>query len=227
MSCVHTPLSSICPVHYIDHSRFLNLMHSRHTFLHPSWNKMMIYPCMEANQIHAWMLEGYQTQRKAKQMGRPIPMWRSELPPKSIPIAHPLTEQIPVITHIPQEPLFMRDGSWYPDGRRGGCTAIVCAHTYQYTLYPVVIPISLDHSYTIELYVAWILVRIRTSLQSTDHGQWFFRGQTYTDSMSYIQALQAENDATTPIVKRLLQACGQILCITQAYSFTQNRHNVG
>ena len=37
----------------------------------------------------------------------------------------------------------MTDGSWYPDGCCGGCIAIVCTYTYQYTLYPVVIPISL------------------------------------------------------------------------------------
>ena len=76
-----------------------------------------------------------------------------------------------------------------------------------YTLYPVVIPLSLDHSYAVELYVARILLRIRTNLQPADHGQWCFRGQTYTDLMSYIQAFQAENDATTPIIRKILQAC--------------------
>ena len=87
-------------------------------------------------------------------------MWRDDLPPKPIPIAHPLTTQLLVITHIPQDPLFMIDGSWYPNGRCGGCIAVVCTHTYQYTLYQVVIPLSLDHSYVVELYVAWILLRI-------------------------------------------------------------------
>ena len=215
MSCAHKPLSSICPVHHTDHSRFLILMHHMDKETHfPSCIMEMdddipMYKAnhsMEASQIHAWMSKGYQTQHKAKQKGWPIPMWQYELPPKPIPIAHPLTAQTPVITHIPQEPLSMTDGSWYPDGRCGGCIAIVCTHTYQHTLYPVVIPISLDHSYTVELYVAWILLRIRTNLQSVDHGQWCFRGQTYNDSMSYIQALQAEN-ATTPIVSKLLQAC--------------------
>ena len=216
MSCVQTPLSSICLVHYTDHSRFLPLMHSMGTETHFPASIMEqdddtpMYKAnhsMEANQIHAWMSEGHQTQRKAKQMGWPIPMSQSELPRKSIPIAYPLATQLLVITHIPQEPLFMVDGSWYPDGHRGGCIAIVCTHTYQCTLYPVVITISLDHSYAVELYVAWILLCIRTNLQSTDHGQWCFRGQTYTNSMSYIQALQAQNDATTDVVKRLLQAC--------------------
>ena len=102
----------------------------------------------EASQIHAWMSEGYQTQRKAKQKGWRIPMWQYEVPPKPILVAHPLTAQMPVITHIPQEPLFMTTGSWYPDGRCGGCIAIVCTHTDQYKPYPVVIPISVHHSYT-------------------------------------------------------------------------------
>ena len=65
----------------------------------------------------------------------------------------------------------MTDGSWYPDGRCGGCIAVVCTQTYQYTLYPVVFPLSLDHSYAVELYVAWILLRIGTTLQSVDNGQ--------------------------------------------------------
>ena len=186
MSCAQAPLSSICPVHYTDHSRFLILMHSMDIETHfpasimEQDDDIPMYKAnhsMEANQIHAWMSEGYQTQHKAKQMGWPIPMWQSEHPPKAIPIAHPLTAQMPIIPHIPQEPLFMTDGSWYPDGRCGGCIAIVCTHTYQCTLYPVVIPISLDHSYAVELYVAWILLRIRTSLQSTDHEQWCSEGR--------------------------------------------------
>ena len=174
----------------------------------------MTYPCTKQTtlwkptmQIHAWMSEGYETLHKAKQMGWPVPMWQSELPPTYVPTAltYPLMAQLPVIHCIPPEPLFMTGGSWHPDGRCGGCIAIVCTHTYQYTLYPVAIPISLDQSYAVELYVAWILSRVRTSLQFTDHGQWCFRGQTHTDSRSYIQALQAQNEAATPIVNRLLQ----------------------
>ena len=166
MSCARTPLSSICPVHYTDHSCFLLLKHSMGVDTHfpttimEQGDDIPMYKAnhsMEANQMHAWMSEGYQTQRKAKQMEWPIPLWQYDPPPlKAIPIAHPLTAQIPVITHIPQEPLFMTDGSSYPDGRCGGCIAIVCTHTYQYTLYPVVIPIYLDYSYAAELYVAWI-----------------------------------------------------------------------
>ena len=187
MSCAQQSLSSICPVHYLDLSRFLNLMHHMDIETHfPSSIMEMdddipMYKAshpMEASQIHAWMSEGYQTQHKAKQKGWPIPIWQYDLLPKPIPIAHPLTAQLPVITHIPQDPLFMTDGSWYRDGRCGGCIAVVCTHTYQYTLYPVVVPLSLDHSYAVELYVARILLRIRKNLQSADHGQWCFRGQT-------------------------------------------------
>ena len=138
----------------------------------------MTYPCTKQTtlwkptmQIHAWMSEGYETLHKAKQMGWPVPMWQSELPPTYVPTAltYPLMAQLPVIHCIPPEPLFMTGGSWHPHGRCGGCIAIVCTHTYQYTLYPVAIPISLDQSYAVELYVAWILSRVRTSLQFTDH----------------------------------------------------------
>ena len=209
MSCAQQPLFSICPVHYTDQSGFLIVMHNMDVETHFPQSIMEMdddIPMYKANhpieesQMQAWMSKGYQTQHKAKQKGWPIPMWQYDLPPKPIPTAYPLTTHIPVVTHIPQDPPFMTDGSWYPDGCCGGCIAITCTHKYQYTLYLVVIPLSLDHPYAVELYVAWILLRITPNLQSVvDHGQWCFKGQTYTDSMSYIQALQAEHDATTPI----------------------------
>ena len=191
MSYVRQPLSSICPGHYIDHSRFLILMHHMGTEVHFPSSIMEMeddIPMhkannpMEANQIHAWMSEGYQTQQTAKQKGWPILMWQYALPSKPIPTSYPLTAQLPVTTHIPQDLLFMTDGSWYPDGRCGGCIAVICTQTYQYTPYPVVIPLSLDHSYAVELHVAWILLRISTNPQSVENGQWCFRGHTYTDS---------------------------------------------
>ena len=140
MSYTQQPLSSICPVHYTHHSHFLILMHHMGIETHFPSSIMEVdddipmykasHP-LEANQIHACMSEGYQTQHGAKQQGWPIPIWQYNLPPRPIPTSYPLTAQLPVVTHIPQDPLFMKDGSWYPDGHCGGCIAIVCTHTYQ------------------------------------------------------------------------------------------------
>ena len=238
MSYAEQPVSSICLVHYTHHSRLLILMYHMDKETHfPSSimemdNDIPMYKAshpMEASQIHAWMSEGYQTKHKAKQKGWPIPIWQYDLPPKPIPIAHPLTAQLRVSTHVPRDPLLMTDGSWYPDGRCGGCIGVVCTHTYQHTLCPVVNPLSLDHSYAVQLYVTWILLRIKTNLHSADHGQWCFRGQTYTDSMSYIQAPQAENDATTPIIRKLLQACRLLVksFVPPKHSLSQDGHSFG
>ena len=98
MSCAQKPLSSICPVHYRDHSRFLILMHHMDIETHfPSSIMEMdddipMYKAnhsMEASQIPAWMSEGYQTQHKAKQKGWPIPMWQYEPPPEIHPNCTP------------------------------------------------------------------------------------------------------------------------------------------
>ena len=198
MTCAQIPLCSTCRALYPHHPGFLILMHHMDIETHFPTSIMEIDDdipmqkgnhSMEANRMNAWLSEGYQMQRKAKRMGW-LYVWQYEPPPpEAIPIARPLTPQIPVIAHIQQELLLMTNGSGHPDGRFGACIAIICTDTYQYTLYQVVIPISLDHSYAGESYVAWMLPHFRTNVQSPDHAQWCCRGQAYTDSMSYIQAL--------------------------------------
>ena len=72
----------------------------------------------------------------------------------------------------------------------------MCGDTFRYTLYPMVIALLLDHSYAVELYVAWILLRLPKHLQIMTDGPGCAKGHMYTDSMSYIQALQSNNDSS-------------------------------
>ena len=163
MECATNPFEKLCPIHYTDHSRFIALTHFLGIQLHfPPALLMhnddipMLTNAWQASQVHAWMSEGYQTLSKAKAKGWPIPDWQHDTLHSSIPVATPLSAPVPIIAYVPKNPFFMTDGSSYPDGRCGGCIAIVCGDTFHYTLYPVVIPLSLDHSYVVELYVAWI-----------------------------------------------------------------------
>ena len=55
----------------------------------------------------------------------------------------------------------MSDGSWFDNGKFGGCFAVGSMQTYEYTLYEIDIPLYLDHSFAVELYVAWIVLRAR------------------------------------------------------------------
>ena len=97
MTCAQIPLSSICRAHYTDHSGFLILMHHMDIETHFRASIMEMdddipmYKAnhsMEANQMHAWLSEGYRTQRKAKRMGWPY-VWQYEPPPKSHPNCKP------------------------------------------------------------------------------------------------------------------------------------------
>ena len=164
MECATNPFQKICSIHYTDHSRFIALTHFLGIQLHfpPALFKHnddipmhTVTNAWQANQVHAWMSEGYQTLSKAKAKGWPVPDWQHDSLHFQILVAVPLSASVPIVTYVPQNPFFMIDGSWHPDGRCGGCIAIVCGDTFQYTLYPVVILLSLDHSYAVELYVAW------------------------------------------------------------------------
>ena len=178
------------------------------------WEHIPMCKCMypwQTMQIHAWMDAGFHTLSEARKAQWPIPSWMYHLPIPVPPSASPLCPQMPDIKSFPQNPFYVTDGSRYPTGQCGGAIAVGDAVAVEYTLYPIRIPIQLDHSFAAEVYVAWILLHIRYKNAYQD-GHWHTRSQTYTNSQSYISSLESQSEQTTVILRDLINDC-RILAI--------------
>ena len=120
---------------------------------------------------------------------------------------------------IPEDPFFMSDGSWFDDGKCGGCFVVGSMQTYEYRLYEVDIPLYLDHSFAVELYVAWTVLRARHGSLNRPEGHWVTKASSYTDCLSYVLVLESSNQQRTPLIHRLLMDCRAM-----STSFTAPRH---
>ena len=87
------------------------------------------------------------------------------------------------------------DVSWFPSHSYGGVFAIVCSHIGFYSVYQVHIPMVSDQSFTVETYIAWVLLTVCTRLRGKNAGVWGrcwdSDSTTFTDSKSYIEVLVA------------------------------------
>ena len=113
----------------------------------------------------------------------------------------------------------MLDGSWFDDGKCGGCFVVGSMQTYEYTSYEVGNSLYLDHSFGVELYVAWTVLRARHAHLDRPEGHWVTKASSYTDCLSYVLALEFSNQQRTPLIHRLLMECHAM-----STSFTAPRH---
>ena len=77
-----------------------------------------------------------------------------------------------------------------------GDFAVVCLDTLTWVVYPVVVPCHLDHSYAVEVYTSWVLCRVKHTLLASGTVAYatarsLREGGSFTDSRSYIQALNS------------------------------------
>ena len=124
----------------------------------------------------------------------------------------PLRPEFPVVGPVPVNVAFVADGSWFPLHCCGGTFAVVCVDTVTWRVYPVSIPCQLDHSYAVEVYTSWVLYRLKHQLLTSKQvayatAQCLRAGGTFTDSQSFIQALQSPNELGTGLVDLLLADC--------------------
>ena len=201
MSCLSDVFGKMCVSHSRDHDRFLSLLYHLRIQIHlpqyllQEWDDIPMCKCQypwQTQQIHTWMDAGFSTLSEAKNAHWPITCWIYQLPTPTFLTARRQHPQLPDITIFPKISFYVTDGSRYLDGRCGGAIAIGNADNLEYTVYPVHIPIQLDHSFVVELYVAWILLPIRNN-HDTQDGPWHTRAETCTDSQSYITALDSQS----------------------------------
>ena len=218
MPCVPDIFGKMCPSHSTDYDRFLKYTHHMNIRIHvPAYVKQIdeqinMYKCThdwQAVHMHEWMTAGYKNLPAARKAGWPIPDWMFCLPNVDLLPSVPCPAILPDIKILPKRPFFVTDGSRLSDGRVGGALAICDYDTMEYTVYPIHCPISLDHSFAIEMYVAWVTLLVRKKLGTQD-GVWYTKSDTYTDSKSYVTALQSDTEQTVPILRDLLQACKQL-----------------
>ena len=198
----------------LDGNEYARLLGRHHV---PAYVKQIdeqinMYKCThdwQAVHMHEWMTAGYKNLPAARKAGWPIPDWMFCLPNVDLLPSVPCPAILPDIKFLPKRPFFVTDGSRLSDGRVGGALAICDYDTMEYTVYPIHCPISLDHSFAIEMYVAWVTLLVRKKLGTQD-GVWYTKSDTYTDSKSYITALQSDTEQTVPILRDLLQACKQL-----------------
>ena len=141
---------------------------------------------------------GYQHLSQAKQARWPIPEWHFSISRPQPPVSHALTPTIPELLLVCGNPFFMSDGSWFDDGRCGGCFAVGSRRTYEYHLYEIDIPLYLDHSFVVEQYVAWTALCAHHANLHRPEGLWVTKASSYIDCLSYILALESSNHQCTP-----------------------------
>ena len=73
----------------------------------------------------------------------------------------------------------MLDGSGFDNGKCGGCFAAGSIQTHEYTRYEIDMPLYLDHSFAVELYVAWTALRARHANLDRPEGHWVTRASSY------------------------------------------------
>ena len=100
------------------------------------------------------------------------------------------------------EPLaYVHDASWYPGHYcSGGALAILNVVTGVYKLYPVHIPFFCNNSYQAEVYVVWVVLQSRVPSASAWRGALW----TFSDSQSYISAVDSRNEGCCPFVSAML-----------------------
>ena len=98
----------------------------------------------------------------------------------------------------------VHDVSYLPSTyQAGGACAVVNAVTGDYRLHKVNVPVFVDNSYQAEVYTAWAVLCGSGSVLWGRRS----RGWTFSDSKSYMQALQADNTHHRPLISFLLDQC--------------------
>ena len=69
------------------------------------------------------------------------------------------------------------------------------------------IALYLDHSFAVELYVAWTVLRARHANLNGPEGHWVTKASSYTNCLSYVLPLEYSNQQRTPLIHRLLMDC--------------------
>ena len=134
-----------------------------------------------------------------------------EDPPKRV-WAHQVEPTIPKIAPLPVHFFVVHDASYLSmTHQAGGACAVVNAVTGDYQLHEVDVPVFVDNSYQAEVYVAWAVLCGSGSVLWGQRS----RGWTFTDSKSYIQALQANNTHHCPLISFLLERCRSMTALRE------------
>ena len=217
MSCLSSPYhAQECLVHADDHSRFLILCHrlclAVHVPVSPVHAPLVPHPmhqCQhewQADDVHSWMEAGYSSSLAAQRAGWPCRF--VPVPNGQPPFSTDLQALSPEVLDLPASQghptAYIHDASWFPGHHHsGGAVAVLNLDTGAYTVYPIRIPIFCNNSYQAELYVAWAVLRARRpTVALYKHNTW-----TFSDSKSYITALESRNDGSCPFVAALLAVC--------------------
>ena len=169
MPCIQEMFGNICPSHSTDYDRFIQYTHLMDIKVHLAPHTMKsddhinMHKCThswQAVQMHAWMTAGGRNLHSARKARWPIPDWMFHLPSMVSKPAVACEAILLHITFLPANPFFVTDGSRLSHGRVGGVVAICDSDTLVYQVYPIHRPIYLDHSFAIEMYVAWITLRM-------------------------------------------------------------------
>ena len=134
-----------------------------------------------------------------------------DLASPTVQLASALRPDIPIIHQFPSDACAVGNGSWYAREQCGGAFAIGSIASARVDVYHVVIPVTMDHAYMVELYVAWTLLMAIVRSSGSRPQAWYRKAMRFHDCNSYISAVESDNEPTNPLVQAVIHACRDLL----------------